>query len=366
MFDFQQHEGAFRQLLDSAADTVVVVNSSGIIVLANSVVERMFGFKPEQLIGNKVEVLLPEMYRIGHEKLREGYFEQPSVRFMGTDLILHAQRKDGSKFPVEVSLSPIDTKNGLLVTSSIRDISDRIKIQQELEQHVRELDRSNAELEQFAYVASHDLQEPLRVIASFAQLLGRRYQGKLDKDADEFIDYIVDGASRMQELINDLLTFSRISSKGKEFESTDCNVVLQRVLQDLKFAIAENKADVTWDTLPTILADASQLGQLFQNLIGNAIKFHGEQAPCVRISVRQEADDWVFSVQDDGIGIEPKYADRIFLLFQRLHGKEEYKGTGIGLAICKKIVERHGGRIWLESQPDQGAIFKFTIPKGRV
>ncbi len=225
-----------------------------------------------------------------------------------------------------------------------------------------ELIRSNADLQQFAYVASHDLQEPLRMVASYTQLLARRYKGKLDADADEFIGYAVDGATRMQRLINDLLAYSRVTSQGKDFEEVDCDLLLEGVLSTLRLAIEENHAVVTHGTLPKVTADPGQLGPLFQNLVINAIKFHGAEPPKVHVSAERRDHEWVFSVRDNGIGVDPQYADRIFVIFQRLHNREEYPGTGIGLALCKKIVERHGGRIWVESEPGRGATFSFTLP----
>ncbi len=225
-----------------------------------------------------------------------------------------------------------------------------------------ELIRSNADLQQFAYVASHDLQEPLRMVASYTQLLAKRYKGKLDADADDFIGYAVDGATRMQRLINDLLAYSRVTSQGKAFEPVDCNLLLENVLNTLRLAIEENRAVVTHDALPMVTADTGQLQQLFQNLLSNAIKFHGSEPPTVHVSAEPRNSEWVFSVRDNGIGVDAQYADRIFVIFQRLHNAEEYPGTGIGLALCKKIVERHGGHIWVESQPGRGATFYFTIP----
>ena len=222
--------------------------------------------------------------------------------------------------------------------------------------------RSNQELEQFAYVASHDLQEPLRAVNSYAQLLARKYQGNLDAKADKYINYLVEGATRMQQLINDLLEFSRVGTRGKELVPTDCEKILSQVLQNLQVAIAQNHALITHDSLPTVTGDETQLIQLFQNLLSNAIKFHREEPPRVHLSVQQEEKEWTFTVQDNGIGMEPEYFDRIFTIFQRLHSKSEYPGTGIGLAICKKIVERHGGRIWVESQLGSGTVFYFTLP----
>ena len=231
-----------------------------------------------------------------------------------------------------------------------------------LRQATRELQRSNAELEQFAYVASHDLQEPLRMVTSYLQLLERRYKANLDQDASDFIAFAVDGAARMQTLIQDLLTYSRVGTRGVSFEPTDSQAVLDQVLMNLEVAIAESDAEISFGSLPSLSADTSQMAQLLQNLIGNAIKFRGDSPPRIRVEATRESDDWRFSVQDNGIGIDPRYSDRIFQVFQRLHGIGQYPGTGIGLAVCKKIVERHQGNIWVESQPDAGATFFFTIP----
>lgn len=237
------------------------------------------------------------------------------------------------------------------------------KVNAALARQAEELARSNSELEQFAYVASHDLQEPLRMVSSFTQLLAKRYQGKLDTDADEFIGYVVEGAVRMQQLINDLLTYSRVGRAGKGFTPTDCSAVVAIACANLRKTIEESGAEVRTDALPVVLAEETQLLQVFQNLIGNAIKFHkNNEPPRIHAGARRQHGAWLFWVRDDGIGIEPQYAQRIFLVFQRLHSRKEYPGTGIGLAICKKVVERHGGRIWVESEPGRGSCFYFTLP----
>jgi PAS domain S-box-containing protein len=241
------------------------------------------------------------------------------------------------------------------------EIAERKRAENELAIRARALASSNAELEQFAYVASHDLQEPLRMVTSFTQLMVNRYRGNLDADADEFIEYIADGAKRMSRLINDLLEYSRVGTRGRPLLPTDCGAVFQLACKNLRVAIEETDATVTSDPLPIVLGDETQLLQLFQNLIGNALKFHGEEPPRIHLGVEPQDGKWLFRVSDNGIGIEPQYAERIFTIFQRLHSRDEYPGTGIGLAVCKKIVERHGGRIWVESGPGAGATFCFLL-----
>jgi len=243
-----------------------------------------------------------------------------------------------------------------------RERQDLLVARQELEKSIAELARSNSDLQQFAYVASHDLQEPLRMVASYTQLLAKRYRGKLDEEADEFIAYAVNGANRMQALIQDLLAFSRVDRQGQNFERTSVEALLGYALENLKGALEESRAVVTHDPLPTVMADERQVLHLLQNLLSNAIKFRGPEPPRVHLSAERRNGDWLFSVRDNGIGIDPQYRERIFVIFQRLHTSAEYPGTGIGLSLCKKIVERHGGRIWMESQLGQGATFYFTLP----
>lgn len=252
---------------------------------------------------------------------------------------------------------------GILVSWKLgRERTELIKTRQDLEKSVAELGRSNVDLQQFAYVASHDLQEPLRMVSSYTQLLAKRYRGQLDADADEFIAYAVDGATRMQKLIQDLLAYSRVSTDSQPFEPTPMGAVLSYAMDNLLSAIKESRAVITHDRLPTVRGDAKQLAQVFQNLLSNAIKFHGDQPPRIHISAQRREQEWLFSVRDQGIGIDPQFAGRIFVIFQRLHTRTEYPGTGIGLAICKKIIERHGGRMWVESELGKGATFWFSIP----
>ena len=293
--------------------------------------------------------------------------EDALAQQIGTGIELQGRRKDHSEFPIEMMLSPLESADGVLVTAAIRDITARRQGEEQLLQKVDELNRSNEELQQFAYIASHDLQEPLRMVASYTALLARRYKGKLDSDADEFIAFAVDGASRMQHLIQDLLAYSRVGSKGKELISTSSERALQQAIINLRGAIEGSGALVTHDPLPTVMADEMQLTQLFQNLVGNAIKYRRPGVPSVHIAARQNGiKKWIFSVQDNGLGIESQYFDRIFGMFQRLHKREEFEGTGIGLAICKKIVERHGGAISVESAVGQGSTFRFPLAAAAV
>jgi len=245
-----------------------------------------------------------------------------------------------------------------------RELARRQSAEERLRQYARELEQSNRELDQFASIASHDLQEPLRMIVSFVKLIAERCQGKWDAETDEFAGFAVEGALRMRQLISDLLAYSRVGT-SPGLQNTNCDTVLRNTLQDLTAQAQQKKAVITTDPLPTLPAEPSQMGQLLQNLLSNALKFSGPEPPRIHVSARRSGNDWLFSVRDGGIGISPEQHERIFGIFQRLHGREEYSGTGIGLAICKKIVEGHGGRIWVESQPGDGATFFFTMPASR-
>jgi PAS domain S-box-containing protein len=356
-----QMEGRYRGLLEAAPDAMVVVNVGGEIVLLNVRAEKEFGYSRDELVGQKVKNIIPEGFaeRLIADALRST--ADALAQQIGTGIELTAQRKDGSEFPIEIMLSPLESADGILVTAAIRDITERKRAEAHLLQKIEELNVSNEELGKFAYIASHDLQEPLRMVASYTQLLSRRYKGKLDAEADEFIAFAVDGANRMQRLIQDLLAYSRVGTKGKDLLDTSSEEALQQALRNLRTAIEESGAVVTHDPLPTVLADEMQLTQMFQNLVGNAIKYQNAGVPQVHISVARNGEKWIFSVQDNGLGIDPQYFERIFGMFQRLHKREEFAGTGIGLAICKKIAERHGGGISVESQLGQGSTFRFAL-----
>ena len=326
--------------------------------------EKQFGYHRDELLGQQVRNIIPEGFaaRIVADGLRSA--EDALAQQIGTGIELVALRKDQSEFPIELMLSPLAGADGILVTAAIRDITKRKDADAFLLLKMTELSRSNDELGQFAYVASHDLQEPLRMVASYTQLLARRYKGKLDPDADDFINFAVDGANRMQRLIQDLLSYSRVGTKGGKLLATSSEEALAEAVLNLRGAIEESGALVTHDPLPGVLADRMQLVQLLQNLIGNAIKYQNRGVPCVHVSAADTgAGKSTFSVKDNGLGIEPQYFERIFGMFQRLHRREEFAGTGIGLAICRKIVERHGGAISVESEVGQGSTFHFALAR---
>jgi PAS domain S-box-containing protein len=357
-----QMEGRYRGLLEAAPDAMVVVNQAGEIVLLNVQAEKQFGYRRDELLGQKVKNIIPEGFaeRLLADALRSE--EDALAQQIGTGIELNGRRKNGSEFPIEIMLSPLESAEGILVTAAVRDITMRKRAEAHLLQKVEELNRSNEELQQFAYIASHDLQEPLRMVASYTQLLSRRYKGKLDSNADEFISFAVDGASRMQRLIKDLLAYSRVGTKAKDLVDTSSEEALQQALINLRGAVEESGAQVTHDPLPIVVADEMQLIQLFQNLVGNAIKYQNPGIPRVHISAARNGEKrWTFSVRDNGLGIDSQYFEKIFGMFQRLHKREEFEGTGVGLAICKKIVERHGGSISVESELGHGSTFCFAL-----
>lgn len=490
-------ERQYRSLLEAAPDGMIVSDRYGDILLVNAETERLFGYARGELLGQPVDMLVPERFRGHHAGHRGGYTAQPRTRPMGEGRKLWGLRKDGSEFPVEISLSPIEQPEGVLITTAIRDISARLaaeaasrlteerhrmavevaemgtwtmdlasreitwsdeftrlfgfapdetpsredivsrihpddvellgaavetsamgggtytaeyrvvwpdgsirwlsslgrlqrntdgaplgiqgvimditerkqveelKLAQEVERRrTAELVRSNQELQQFAYIAAHDLQEPLRMVASYTQLLAQRYKGRLDADADDFIGFAVDGARRMQMLISDLLAYCRVETAGKAPSEVQSREAFDEALRNLEGAIADSGARITCDPLPLVMADRIQLVQLFQNLVGNAIKYRTAERPEIHVSARRgRPNEWIFSIRDNGIGIDPKYAERIFLMFQRLHSRDEFSGTGIGLTLCKKIAERHGGRIWVEPNPGPGSTFHVSLPE---
>jgi light-regulated signal transduction histidine kinase (bacteriophytochrome) len=297
-------------------------------------------------------MIVPEDYDAAMATVERNYFEDA-----GLPVHYRLRRKDGQIRWVESRVSMVKDSDGKPI--GVRGVTTDIT---ELRQVEAELRRSNEELQQFAYVASHDLQEPLRMVTSYLQLIEQRYADQLDEQAHEFIDFAVGGATRMKQLINDLLAYSRVQTNREAFKPVDVSALVDSVLANLGSQIEETGAMVERDPLPTVRGNATLLTQLFQNLLNNALKFHGENAPKIEVRAERKGPMWQFAVRDNGIGLDPRYADRIFVLFQRLHSQTKYTGTGIGLTICKKVVESHAGEIWVESQPGQGATFFFTLP----
>lgn len=357
-----EQDGAFATtILDALREALVILDADQRVVCCNACFYRTFQVDPRETTGRR-------LYDLGN-----GQWDIPALR----DLLRRALHNETEvrDFPVSHNFPALGRRRMVLnvrrishgarresLLLAIEDRTEHRRMEKQLARHTRELERSNQELERFAYVASHDLQEPLRIISNFTQLLARRYRGRLDADADDFVGFIVDAATRMQSLINSLLAYSRLTTRGSPFVSTDCRAVLDVALENLRPSIEEAHAQITCDPLPTVEADPAQLGQVFQNIIGNAIKFRGNEPPRVHVAARQEDGCWLFTVRDNGIGFDPKYADQIFVLFRRLHGPGQYGGTGVGLAICKRIIERHGGRIWVQAKPDEGTTFSFTLP----
>ncbi|HEY3741562.1 MAG TPA: ATP-binding protein [Bryobacteraceae bacterium] len=362
----------FRSLLEAAPDAMAVVDQDEKIILVNAQTERMFGYRREELLGSPIDVLVPQH--------REAFFTEPRVRPMGTGLELRGVRKDGVEFPLEISLSPLETDEGLLVTAAMRDITERKKVDQEirelnarLESRVNErtaallasntaLQQSNDDLNQFVYAASHDLQEPLRLVALYSQLLRQRCGASLGEQVRQCLSFILDGAFRMEALLKDLLSYSLVGAAQEgPARPIACADVLEKVLLNLQPSMVQNEAVVSYGDLPTIESHEYRLIQLFQNILGNAIKYRGTDAPRIAIKASRRPEDWLFSIEDNGIGIKPEYYRQVFGIFKRLHGSK-YPGTGIGLAICQRVVESYGGTIWVESTPGQGSVFHFTLP----
>jgi PAS domain S-box-containing protein len=367
-------EQKFRSLLEAAPDAMVICRDDGSIILVNSQTEVLFGCSRDSLLTRNIRSLVPDWpYRRSPMDDSNGSAMKLQPGDIGMEM--QAVREDGSVFPVAISVRPLNTEEGVVVTTTIRDITVRkineAEIRQlnaTLEQRVMErteaLLRSNEELQQFAYIASHDLQEPLRTMSIFAQLLAKRYKGQLDHDADQFIHYVVESADRMERLIHDLLDFSRVDARGTDyFARTSCDEALNDAIRNLHSLIEENSAVVTLGTLPVVLADPVQLTRLFQNLLVNSIRYRSDDPPRIHVAAEPRDGQWLFSVKDNGIGIEPQYAEKVFGIFKCLHSRDKYPGSGMGLAICRKIVTRHDGRIWVESDLGKGATFYFTLPR---
>lgn len=348
------------KVFESDLEAVLICDPQGVIAEANRIAAAFSGCRLPELVGQKVGSLYSPRNDMPFADIWA-----MAVRggtWYGDAWLLRARGRD---YRAHMSIAAATDEAGHVAHFIVEysDATEEWEAEQALKARTEELHRSNKELEMFAYVASHDLQEPLRMVASYTKLLERRYKDKLDQDANEFIHFAVDGATRMQGLINDLLKYSRVGTRGSPFVAVSCDKVLDDALSNLTVALGESGAIVSRDPLPTLSADPVQLTQLFQNLVGNALKFRKPgETPRIHVGAhRRDGGGWKFFVRDNGIGISPEYFERVFVIFQRLHAKEEYPGTGIGLALCKKIVERHGGHIWVESRPGEGATFLFTV-----
>lgn len=354
-------EARFRATVESAPTAMVMIDQAGTIVLANAELTALFGYTRDELLGRKIEILVPNRFRHAHPGLRTQYFGERVARRMGEGRDLFGIRKDGTEFPVEIGLNPIGTDEGMFVLGAIVDLTERTHQAQALRTANEALERSNIELQRFAYVASHDLQSPMRTIAGFVELLGSRYGEQLDAQARDWIQRAVHATKHLQAMVRDLLEYSRVDANPRPFVRVALDEVFDETVAMLRAAIDESRATVVREgNLPVVEGDRSQLAQLLLNLIGNAIKYHGEEPPRVSMSGGKVDGEWRFAVADNGIGIDPRSHDKIFEIFRRLHTKE-YPGTGIGLAAARRIVQCHGGRIWVESAPGRGSTFYFTL-----
>jgi PAS domain S-box-containing protein len=353
---------AFERVLEIVPDAMVVVDGHGRIVYVNGRTEKLFGHPRRRLLGRSVETLLPKRFRGRRRTHPSVYFTESRSPGMGIGRELYALRRDGTEFPVEISLSSLETWEGKVVLSSIRDVSEQKRAEAALVERAKDLERSNGELEQFAYLASHDLQEPLRMVSSFVRLLAEDFKGKLGPDADEYIGFALDGASRMQQLIRELLEYARVGRDNLDVETVDVEALVAELAKDLEPTIREARAEIRCGRLPKVRGNGRELRQVMLNLLSNAIKFRGDRPAKIQVGAAADGPLCRFTVRDHGIGIAAEHHERIFGIFQRLHARSQYPGTGIGLAICKKIVERHGGRMGLESKIGDGSTFWFTLP----
>lgn len=350
-------EEEYREIFNATSDALILLDEEGRIAQVNETASELYGYAREEMLTLDPRHLIhPDYHHVYQQFLAD---LEKKGEFSGETRDI---RKSGEPFYTDVRGTTVRFQGQEYILAAIRDVTEQKEAELKLEETMRELERSNEELQRFAYVASHDLQEPLRMVTSYLQLLVRRYGDRLDGDAHEFIDYAVDGASRMKQLINDLLTYSRVDTRGVSLQPVDVEQVLDDVLENLQFRVEETEAGIIRHPLPTVPGDKSQLEQLFQNLIDNALKFRGNEPLRVEVGAEKGDGEWVFSVKDNGIGMDSRFKDRVFIIFQRLHTRDEYEGTGIGLAVSKRIVERHGGEIWYESEPGEGTTFYFTIP----
>jgi len=369
--EIAQKEHTLKAFFNASREGIIISNKDGVIEMANNRALEIFGYSGEELLGHKIELLVPDRIKNVHEDFRNQYILNPHKRLLSNKFNFTGIRKNLEEIPIELTLNYYEKDDDIYVMVIIDDLTSLKSAEDQLKQAYAELKkstiklkRSNNELEHFAYVTSHDLQEPLRMITSYSKLLNHSYHDKLDHNGKEFLNFIIDGTERMRELIKGLLDYSRLNTSEQGFEKVDMNTMVGEVLDNLSESVKDTGADIEIHPLPSLTGDRIQLIRLFQNLIQNAIKFRRDtQTPKIMVDVEEQPGEWIFSVSDNGIGIQEKHKKRIFMIFQRLHLDDEYRGTGLGLAICKKIVERHGGNIWVDSKVGRGSTFKFSIPK---
>jgi PAS domain S-box-containing protein len=357
-------EETTRLIINSALDAIVCIDTNGRITIWNPQAAKIFGWTENEMKGRKLsETIIPEQYRSMHEAGLKRYLNTREHTVINKLIEITALNRHGIEFPIELTIIPMRLKDSDFFCAFIRDITDRREAERRQAEYAEDLKRKNIELEQFAYVASHDLQEPLRTVSGFVELLKHHYKDQADENVNKYINYITDASNRMRRLVQDLLDYSRLG-RERILEQIDCNKVVQDVLCDLTMAIQESHAVIHTGPLPVISGYTTEMKQLFQNLLSNSLKFRKPgEPPVITIAVTPKEEHWHFSITDNGIGIEEKYWERIFVIFQRLHTKNEYDGTGIGLAHCKKITELHNGKIWVDSVPGKGSTFYFTIKK---